>query len=439
MSLHSLIRSRTSGLIILAMAVAACSKDTPGEPPPPPPPPPTTPTIALSPATVAIADTVGTTSPAAVTVAVSNSGTGTLNGLSLGTISYGAGASGWLTAAISGADAPATITLTASNAGRAAGTYTATVPVASSVASTQSLTVTFTLSPVPAVAGSVIFASGNIGHCAPIQASTLSANLLASDANATILALGDNAYPQTAGGPQPVTLQDYQNCYGPNWGQYLNRTYAAVGNTEQDTNSLSAGADAYFGPSRVGPPNRNYYSFDLGTWHVIVLNVISGVRVVGYGNSTTQLNWLTADLAAHPNQCVLAVWHDPMWRSSDTPGQNGIENSRQSGVWRELYNAGADVVINGGEHIYERMDPMYYDQPSVQKFIADPARGLRQFNAGLAGDGSASATVSNVHPMSRYRHAGAGVLKMTLGTGAYSWGFVNLDGSITDAGQATCH
>ncbi len=111
------------------------------------------PAIGLSPANVGFADTVGTTNPAPATVSVVNSGGGTLSGLAVGTISYGAGASGWLSASLSSGTAPATVTLTASNAGLAAGTYTATVPVTSTNAtnSPQSITVTYNLAGNPPV------------------------------------------------------------------------------------------------------------------------------------------------------------------------------------------------------------------------------------------------------------------------------------------------
>jgi hypothetical protein len=108
-------------------------------------------------------------------------------------------------------------------------------------------------------------------------------------------------------------------------------------------------------------------------------------------------------------------------------------------VWRELYNGGADVVINAGKHIYERMAPMYYDQTAPQRFVADSARGIREFISGLGGDGSESVTATHMHPLSQFRQAGAGVLSMTLGDGEYSWVFLNNDGTQSDPGRATCH
>lgn len=111
------------------------------------------PAIALAPAAVSVADTAGTANPTPRTVSVTNSGGGTLSGLAIGTITYGSGATGWLTATVSPTTAPATVTLTLSNAGLAAGTYSATVPVTASAAanSPQSVTVTYTLAANPPI------------------------------------------------------------------------------------------------------------------------------------------------------------------------------------------------------------------------------------------------------------------------------------------------
>jgi hypothetical protein len=103
--------------------------------------------IGLSPTSVAIADTVGTSNPAAVNVSVTNAGGGSLTGLAVGTITYGSGASGWLTATLAATTAPTSLTLQVSNTGLVAGTYTATVPVTASGVSSQSVTVTLTMAP----------------------------------------------------------------------------------------------------------------------------------------------------------------------------------------------------------------------------------------------------------------------------------------------------
>lgn len=120
------------------------------------------PAIGVNPQTFSIPDTAGTSDPAARTATVANTGGGTLTGLALGTISYSAGATGWLTAGLSGGTAPATLTLQASNAGLSAGTYTATVPVTSAVAgnSPQNVTITYVVSAPAPVAASLTINEG---------------------------------------------------------------------------------------------------------------------------------------------------------------------------------------------------------------------------------------------------------------------------------------
>ncbi|MGH7529541.1 MAG: hypothetical protein ACREMN_04085 [Gemmatimonadales bacterium] len=305
---------RAWGSLALGLAAAlwggACVNDATPPPPPPPPPPQPLPTftIGLSPAAVAFDDTAGTAAGPAYTVAVTNTGTGTVTGLAVGPIAYSAGAADWLTATLSGTQAPATLTLGAATDSLAPGSYTATVPVASTVAtnSPQQLSVTLTLAappppppppPPPSVSGTVIVAAGNLGRCTGDLQRAAAAVVAAAQPD-YVFVLGDNVEPDS--GTRIATLENFQTCYDPLWGQFRSITYAAVGNVEQDTvtgspeRGFARGADAYFGPERVGPPGRNYYSFDLGGWHVVVLNVIMGgpKAPVTYNNASEQIAWL---------------------------------------------------------------------------------------------------------------------------------------------------
>ena len=252
-----------------------------------------------------------------------------------------------------------------------------------------------------------------------------------------------------------MSLADYMACYDPVWGRFKSKTYAAVGEKEQDTTGVSAGADGYFGAARVGPPGKNYYSFNLGSWHIIVLNVVSGgpLRPVRYNNGSEQLNWLRADLAANRGtRCTLALWHDPMWISSSDPPtptdpypNHGYRDQPIRGVWIALYDYGADLVVNGGRHVYERFAPMKYggtyDGPSNTEFEADSVRGIRQITSGLIGNGPLTTRPETiVHPLSEYRSGGNGILQLQLGDGRYTWKFLNTrHSSIRDQGVGTCH
>lgn len=110
------------------------------------------PAIGLSSATASFTGVALGAAPSPAVIDVTNTAGSTLTGLATGTITYGAGATGWLAATLSTTTAPATLTLTPSLAGLGAGTYTATVPVTSGVASNspQNVSVTLTVTAAPA-------------------------------------------------------------------------------------------------------------------------------------------------------------------------------------------------------------------------------------------------------------------------------------------------
>ena len=434
---------------LTAVFAAACGSndkstgiDSTGTNPPPPPP---RAVITLTPATVTLTDTTGNPAPAPVTVAVTDGGTAALTGLAVDSITYGTGANGWLSAKLDSTRAPANLTLTLNIGSMAAGTYTATVPVKSSdttvVAKSVAVSLTMVAGTLPVPNGNVILAVGN-ARCNSSNIGLIEA-IVDSNPQATLINLGDMTFNPGGGDASAFTT-----CYGPHLGRFLSRTFAVVGSWEEDARPdstapccFASGADAFFGAAHVGPAGKNYYSFDVGTtWHVVMLNVISGGPRT-YGNNSDELDtFLKNDLAAHPAKCILAVWHDPMWYSSptDTAGQMyPDEHPNQSGVWLKLQQANADVVLNGGEHTYERIGPLRWDA-TTHKPVADSVNGMMQFNSGLGGDGSTGGTFRQ--PESQVFAGGTGVLKLTLGDSTYAWKFINAPGSmVADSGVARCH
>jgi hypothetical protein len=144
-------------------------------------------------------------------------------------------------------------------------------------------------------------------------------------------------------------------------------------------------------------------------------------------NASPQLAWLRADLAAHPSAHVLAYWHHPRFSS----GVHGPSLVGQR-FWEALYAAGADIVLNGHDHDYERFAPQ---DPWARP---DPSYGIREFVVGTGGTAlrtrSASADNSQVFA------AAHGVLELTLRADGYDWRFVPVAGtSFTDAGSGTAH
>ena len=289
--------------------------------------------------------------------------------------------------------------------------------------------------PVVAAAGDIScdpqdpnFNNGNGTTTYCMQKAT--ANLLVGRGYAGVLSLGDNQY-------YCGSLIAYQQVYDSTWGQVKAITHPVPGNHEYLTVGGSQGATGcdqsnlngagyfnYFG-SAAGTAGQGWYSFTIGAWHLIALN--SNCNAAGgCGASSPQGKWLVADLAAHPNQCVLAYWHIPLFSSG------GRANSNSQFFWNALYAAHADLVLNGHDHIYERFSPQ---TPTAQP---DPAGGITQITVGTGGaDHTGIATVaanSLVRNTKSY-----GVLALTLHPSSYSFNFAAATGNLTDSGTTSCH
>ncbi len=186
----------------------------------------------------------------------------------------------------------------------------------------------------------VLVGAGDIADCR-VEGDSATADLIAG-IKGTVFAAGDDAYD--AGTPK-----EFADCYGPTWGRFLERTRPVPGNHDWLTKDL-AGYLGYFG-SRAAPDGTSWYSFDAGSWHVVMLDS-ECLKVGGCGVDSAQGRWLAADLAASKAKCTLAIWHKPRWSS----GFHG--DIRSVGTfWDQLYAAGADLVINGHDHDYERFAP----------------------------------------------------------------------------------
>jgi hypothetical protein len=143
--------------------------------------------------------------------------------------------------------------------------------------------------------------------------------------------------------------------------------------------------------------------------------------------SSGQVNWLKSDLAANPTSCVLAYWHHPRF-SSGTHGSDTVV----APFWEALHAAGAELVVNGHDHDYERFGPQ---TPSGQA----SATGIREFVVGTGG--ANQRPFESAQPNSEVRMTGSwGALKLTLDAGNYSWEFLRASGApFSDAGSGTCH
>ena len=268
----------------------------------------------------------------------------------------------------------------------------------------------------PRPADPVLVGAGDIASCSE-EGDEQTAALL-DKIEGTVFTLGDNVYPNG-------TARQFMACYDPTWGRHKARTRPVPGNHDYRTTG-AAGYFGYFGGA-AGDPATGNYSYDLGAWHVIVLNSNCG-EIGGCGPGSRQERWLKADLAAHPAPCTAAMWHHPRFSSAQHGDDGGMRN-----LWRVLYEAGAELVLSGHDHTYERFGPQDADGKP------DPARGMRQFVVGTGGKElykfERIEADSEVHSNKTF-----GVLKLTLHPRGYDWEFVPVrDGVFHDSGSAECH
>jgi acid phosphatase type 7 len=269
--------------------------------------------------------------------------------------------------------------------------------------------------------GNVIVAAGDIATCSG-TGDDATAKLVGGIDGATVLTLGDNAYPDGS-------AEDFEECYEPTWGQFKERTKPIPGNHEYETEGATGYFD-YFGEA-AGDPDEGYYSYDLGSWHIVALNSNCGVEEIRCGPGSAQTKWLREDLAssADEGQCTLAYMHHPRFSSGEEHGST----PNLEPLWEALYEAGADVVLSGHEHNYERFAPQ---DPEGR---ADPERGIREFVVGTGGK-SHYPIVNTIANSEIHNDENYGVLKLTLHPHSYEWEFVPVEGeSFSDSGSSRCH
>jgi acid phosphatase type 7 len=245
-------------------------------------------------------------------------------------------------------------------------------------------------------------------------------NLLVGAGLSAVLPLGDIQY----NAPSPSNLAEV---YDPTWGRVKSISRPILGNHDGSGESYfnyfnGVGVDN--GPA--GPRGRGYYSYDVGAWHLVALN--SNCATVSCGAGSIQESWLRADLAAHPSGCTLAYWHHPRYSS----GHDGSHVTLQA-FWSDLNAVGAEIVLSGHSHDYERF------APKDAAGNVSPG-GVRQFVVGTGGAFFTGLGTSRVAGSEVSQNETFGVLKLTLHPTSYDWQFVPIAGSSwTDSGSAPCH
>jgi hypothetical protein len=313
------------------------------------------------------------------------------------------------------------------------GAYTVQAEQSDQAGNVGRATVGFDVYPTIAAAGDIACdpantsfnsGAGDATHCRQ-QATS---DLLIGSGYHRVLALGDNQYWDGA-------LTKYQQVYEPTWGRMKSRTSPVPGNHEYET-AGAAGYFDYFNGSGVatglaGDRGKGYYSYDVGAWHVIALNsncaaIDKGTAADGCAAGSPQEQWLKANLAANPVACTVAYWHHPRYSSNSSHSSAAVD-----ALWRDLAGAGADLVLNGHAHGYERFARMAADGTAS-------TTGMRQIVVGTGGEDfqvfDTVAAGSEVRNSSTF-----GVLRLTLRPGAYDWSFKPIAGSaFTDSGSTSC-
>jgi hypothetical protein len=274
-------------------------------------------------------------------------------------------------------------------------------------------------SPASAQEGdAVLVGAGDISSCDDLSGAEATAKLI-EKIPGTVFAAGDLAYPDGSD-------EQFAKCYNPTWGRFKDRTRPAAGNHEYHSDGAS-GYARYFG-AIAGDPKKGYYSYELGGWHIVVLNS-ECEEVGGCDTASPQGQWLHQDLAQHPVTCTLAYFHKPLFSSGAKHGNDLLMKP----LWEILYNAGADIVVNGHDHDYERFAPQDPDGKT------DSSHGIREFVVGTGGKNHRP--FAEPKPNSELRNADTfGVLKLTLHARNYDWQFIPEAGkTFTDSGSGVCH
>jgi hypothetical protein len=273
-------------------------------------------------------------------------------------------------------------------------------------------------------AGDIAVCGGNRDEAtARIVDSVLRADS-AAKLETAVVTLGDNAYPSGSAGADNA----FPRCFSPSWGakRIMQYIHPAPGNHDYDSGS-GAPYFAYFG-QRAGPPGKGYYSYDVGEWHVVSLNSELYFSRASSSEAREQENWLKKDLSDHRKLCTLAYFHRPLYSSGPHGGSRDMR-----AFWTILYDAGADLILNGHEHHYERF------LPQTPAGIADSVRGIAQIVAGTGGAALRGLRRPLANNSVVQIHGYYGVLKLTLGAGLYHHAFLDPGGRVWDVGSGRCH
>jgi hypothetical protein len=232
-----------------------------------------------------------------------------------------------------------------------------------------------------------------------------------------VVVLGDAQYDEGK-------LDQFHRSYAESWGVFKNITYPIIGNHEYWAGKPQGYFD-YFGP-RAGDPMRGWYSLNRAGWHLIALNS-NCTYEIDCTPGSPEYEWLKQDLASSSGTCQIAFMHHPRFSS----GPHGDERS-VTPLWRLLYDAGVEVVVDRPDQTYEHFAKQTPDG------VRDPD-GVREITVGTGG--AEHYVIKRRHANSIVRNARTfGVLKLSLLPTSYDWRFVPVGRNrFSDEGSDTCH
>lgn len=286
-----------------------------------------------------------------------------------------------------------------------------------------------------AVSDAVLVGAGDIAPQCPAAGGTgnladaLATSTLLDGIPGSVFTLGDNAYVNG-------TASEFANCYDPAWGRHKPRTRPVSGNHDYNTPNATPYYDYFNGVGVQNGPagdrtQGGYYSYNIGSWHVVVLNSECTTlwNTNGCAAGSAQEQWLRADLAASPTNNIIAMWHRPIYSSSSSAATHAYLLP----LYQALYDYGADLLLGGHWHNYERVAPL---NPAG---AIDTAFGIRSFVIGTGGIPLTSfgTTITGSEVRSNTAH---GVMKFTLHDSSYDWQFIPIPGdTLNDSGTAAVH
>jgi hypothetical protein len=265
--------------------------------------------------------------------------------------------------------------------------------------------------PPPGSTATFVNVLGDTGWCGSPALGPLSR--LLDRYGGDILLAGDLAYPSG-------TMEEFRNCFEPSFGRFKSRMRASPGNHDYVASVSADSYFTYFG-DRSGPNRLGYYSFRAAEWTVFMLN--SNVPI---GRNSPQYQFVRNTMQQAPTRCTMAVLHHPF----DSSGINGPTPALRD-IWELMYNLGADVVIAGHDHLYERHAPVNTDQRR------DDARGIRQFTVGTGGAPLYQRVRNALN--SELLISTWGILRLKLDPAVYEWQFIDMNGTVLDQGLNVCH